>query len=178
MKLCLFLWVPGIILRSKRPSGQVPDAIFPNQNRRKGNWIVFLGTTIGLESLIAVGYKQFYITVVLIDVQICWQNRIFCQTVCVKGIQIISLEVYFILFFLLWVFVVVIFRFHAITIILVLDGFLELLLPYRWYKNKRKGSLGVNVKSPWIRDNERSAVQWVILCFRSILSFNATSAIY
>lgn len=43
----------------------------PNQNRRKGNWIVFLGATIGLESLIAVGYKQFYITAVLIDVQIC-----------------------------------------------------------------------------------------------------------
>lgn len=43
----------------------------PNQNRRKRNWIVFLGATIGLESLIAVGYKQFYITVVIIDVQIC-----------------------------------------------------------------------------------------------------------
>lgn len=115
----------------------------PNQNHSKGNWIVFLWATIVLESLIAVGYKQFYITAVLIDVQICWQNRILCQTVCVKGIQILSLEVYLFIYFLLWVSVVVIFCFHAITIILVLDSFLGLLLPYRWQKKKqKKGKFG------------------------------------
>lgn len=79
------------------------------------------------------------------------------------------MEVFF--FFNFGFLLLLLFCFHAITITLVLDSFLGLLLPYRWHQNKRKGSLGVKVKSPWIRDNERSAVQWAITCFRSILSF-------